>query len=412
MLKNLLYRLLARRHYWRFVGFDELSELYVSMLLRSLGLSLIGIFVPIYLYQLGYSLPTIFLFLAGLYASRLIANPLAGYLVAAVGPKHVITFSNLAQIGVLLMLMSLPVMQWPLWVIGSLWGVAISLFFIAYHVDFSKVMHVEHGGKELGFMTILERFGGAIGPVVGGVIAGLFGPVYTLGLAVALLIFAVAPLLMTAEPIRTHQKLYFRSLPLKKIWRDLLSFYMMGLENQVALAVWPLYLAVTILTINTYASIGLVTSLGVVASILSAHFIGQMVDRNKGGLLLKWSLSVGALLHAIRPFIGSMGGVLLMNIAHDGIATGFRLPYLKGMYARADELAGMRIVYIVVMECIGDVGKISAWLGLWAVTMVAGPAVSMQAAFIVGGALASLLVMVQNYPALRRRLLSPAALYS
>ncbi len=42
--------------------FDELAELYTSMSLRSLGFSLIGIFVPVYLFQYGVSVKDIFLF--------------------------------------------------------------------------------------------------------------------------------------------------------------------------------------------------------------------------------------------------------------------------------------------------------------------------------------------------------------
>ncbi len=43
MLKKIVYSLLRHRHFWREVGFDELSELYVSMMFRGLSISLPGI---------------------------------------------------------------------------------------------------------------------------------------------------------------------------------------------------------------------------------------------------------------------------------------------------------------------------------------------------------------------------------
>lgn len=40
----------------------ELTEIYAMMSLRAMAMSLISIFVPIYLYTLGYDIPTILLF--------------------------------------------------------------------------------------------------------------------------------------------------------------------------------------------------------------------------------------------------------------------------------------------------------------------------------------------------------------
>lgn len=411
MIKLFVARLLERRHYWRRLSFDELGELYTSMMLRSLGLSLVGIFVPIYLYELGYGLPVIFLFMAGLFATRFIGNPIAGYLVALVGPKHVMLQSSLAQMLALGLLLTLPQLQWPLWFIAVVWGMATSLFFISYHVDFSKIMHADHGGKELGFMAIVERGGAALGPVSGGVIATVFGAEHTIALALMLFAMAVVPLMFSAEPTRTHQKLQFHVLPYQQLKRDFFTFAMMGAETQTSVAIWPLFLAVAVLTSNVYASVGLATSVGVIATIFAARFIGQLIDRQQGGQLLRWAASTNALLHLIRPFIGSMGGVLLMNVTQDGVATGYRLAYTKGMYARADELAGMRIVYIVVMEIMGDAGKTGVWLIAWLLCLWVQPSSAMEISFVVG-AVASLLIMTQQLPGLRRRRLAPVELYS
>lgn len=402
MLKSLVYRLLKRRHYWRYAGFDELSELYTSMMLRSIGLSLVGIFVPIYLFKLGFGLPAIFLFMAGLFATRLIGNALAGLLIARIGPKHTMLYSYLVQALSLIMLLTLPQLHWPLWVIAVTWGVATSLFFVAYHVDFSKIMHADHGGKELGIMTIVERLGGVLGPLIGGIIATTLGAEYTIAIAIILFLLAVLPLFMTAEPMRTHQKLDFRGLPYGKLKRDFFSFMMVGVDSQTALAAWPLYLAVTLLTVNTYASVGLVTSVGVVAAMLAAKFIGSLIDHNKGGVLLKWSAWAAAITHAFRPFMSSLSGILAVNIANDSAATGFRLPYSKGMYSRADELPGFRIVYLVVIETMGDLGKTLVWLTAWLVSLSVGPIGALEVSFFVA-AVATALISVQNFPALKRR---------
>lgn len=60
MIRNLLKSVLEPRHFWRDAGFSELNELYVSNLLRHLSISVLMIFVPIYLYKQGYSVGAIF----------------------------------------------------------------------------------------------------------------------------------------------------------------------------------------------------------------------------------------------------------------------------------------------------------------------------------------------------------------
>lgn len=401
MLKKIINRFLAVRHPWRYIGFDKLSELYASTMLRSLGLSLVGIFVPIYLYKLGYELPVIFLFMASVFMARMICDVISGYLVAWQGPKHVILGSNILQILTLALLLTLPQYHWPLWLIAALWGFSISMFFIAYHVDFSKIMHLGSGGKELGFMTIMERVGAALGPVVGGVIATLFGAEYTIMAAIVLFIGGVIPLFLSAEPTAVNQKISFRGLPIARLHRDLLSFATLGAENTISISVWPLFAAVTILTVNTYANIGLVTSLGVVAAILTAQFIGRAVDRKKGGVLLAWGVVANSIVHAIRPLAQGFSGVLMINIANEAVSTSYKLPYTKGMYSRADDLPGFRIAYLVTMEIFADLGKASAWLLVWVLCFVVDPITAMGASFVII-AVPSLLIAAHNFPALKR----------
>ena len=401
MLKKIIHRLLVMRHPWRFVGFDELSELYTSTMLRSLGLSLIGIFVPYYLYTLGVPIPTILLFLAGVYGSRLVFNIVSGYIVARVGPKHTILASNLFQILALGLLLTYPSVHWPLGLIAPFMGAALSLFFVAYHVDFSKIIHAEHGGKELGFMTIMERIGAALGPLVGGVIATVFGPQYTIAAAIVVFVGAVVPLFLSAEPTKLRQKLSFRGLPYRKLTRDFVSRYAQGVDTSASLVMWPFYAGVVLLTVNTYASVGLVTSLGIISSILAAHFIGRVVDRQNGLSLLNWSVAINSLIHVLRPLASGFGGAVAVNTANEAVTAGFMMPYVKGMYARADELPGFRIVYIILIEVAVDAGKVSLFLVAWGLTFIMTPLHALATSFVAAGFI-TLLIAAQDFPALRK----------
>lgn len=399
MIKKLVYKILKRRHYWRYVGFDELSELCTSAMLRSTSLSLIGIFVPIYLYKLDYGLPMVMAFMAALFAARILSDVLSGFLVAWFGPKHIILTSYLLQILSLVVLLELPDYNWLFWPAAIIYGLANSLFFVAYHVDFSKIMHSDHGGKELGLMTILERIGAAIGPVAGGVVATMFGAEYTLVAAIVLLTAAAIPMLMSAEPVRLKQKLHFKGLPIRSLWRDNLSYGGLGYSTTVSIGLWPIFMAIAIFANNDYAFVGLVVSVGTIAAILSARAIGHLVDRRKGRVLLRSAVNGILVINMTRPFVGSFGGAALINIAESAVISGYKLPYTKGMYDRADSLPGYRVAYLVMVEVFGDLGKLAAWLVAFGVSLALPDVLALQVCFVLG-ALVSLLIKTERFPAI------------
>lgn len=399
MFKKIIDKLLRRHHTWRAMDFDELSELYISMLFRSLAFSLIGIFVPIFLFKSGYQLVEIMAFYAVLFSVKVPFSFVAAHLIARIGPKHSIALAYLLQIIPLGMLASLQMRAWPLWIIAATWGVSNSLFFIAFHVDFSKVKHAEHGGKEVGWMTILERCGALLGPLVGGLVAGFFGVEYTFVAALVMFVLGTIPLFITAEPVKTRQHLSFSALRVRTIWRDIVPIGAMNIENAITLTVWPLFVAIFIFMDNAYALIGLVTSLSVLFSIVSARLIGSIIDGQKGRVLLRGSAKLAAAVHLLRLVAGSFGAVVAINILSELCTNGYKLPITKSYYDRADDFPGQRIVFISSVEAASNMYKA---LAFWLLVVVAAsfePRAVFSAAFVLAS-LASLLLLTERFPAL------------
>src|SRR5215216_3633794 len=98
MLKQLIHRIMQRRHFWRYATFSEIAELYTSRMLRMLAINISAAFMSIFLYQNGYSIQ----FIAGYWGlyflyKTIISLPVAKY-AAMFGPKHGILLSNLLYI--------------------------------------------------------------------------------------------------------------------------------------------------------------------------------------------------------------------------------------------------------------------------------------------------------------------------
>jgi MFS family permease len=403
MVKEIVHKILKKRHFWREMGFDELSELYISMMFRGLAISLTGLFVPVYMLKLGYDPTSIMMVVAWYFTARFVGLDIASaYTVAKIGPKHTMLIGYIFLTCSTAMFLTIQSVAWPVWLIGIIWGASASFFFIPFHVDFSKVKHKKHGGKELGFVQIMERVGGALGPIIGGVIATVFGAQYIFLVATILLIIGILPLFRTAEPVKLKQQLDFISLPYRKLKRDYFSAAAIGVENTLCIFLWPLFLGLFVLLDKTvYVKLGLLSTASISVSILAAYIIGKTIDKHKGRPLLRVSAIVNALVNIVRPFVTTFPIAFMVNVANEVITAGYRMPYYKGLYDAADDLPGYRIVYLSTIEWFSSLIKASMWWLLVLLTAV----ISTYSVIFVGfsiAAIASCLIMIERFRALNK----------
>jgi MFS family permease len=364
MLKKNIEKILRRNHFWRDVGFDELSELYVSNMLRVVALSIFMVFIPFFLWQQHYSAPEIFAFYGVFFVIRAISDISAGYFVARYGPKHTMLLSCILQIITAALLLSVPNHHWNIVILALPFGMSASFFFIAYHVVFSKIKHTVKAGSELGHMQAYEKVGYLIGPFVGGVIGSVLGPRYIFLAATLLLFASLVPLFQTAEPVKVRQKLRFKDLPVQKIKHDLFANACLGIENTLCINAWAFYVAVFVLTGSVYAQLGSLTAFAVLVSILSAKLIGKLSDTSYARRILRTGAILNALTYVIRPWINTVWGVFAVNSANEAITAAYRMPFMKGVYSAADDFPGLRIVYIASLEAVGSISKATIWFML------------------------------------------------
>jgi len=399
MLKQKLAVLLRRRYFWRDIGFDELSELYVSNMLHTFAVSLLLVFVPYYLYQNHFSVSQICLVYGSFFMTRIFIDFVAAHAIARYGPKHSMIVSCLLQIVSASLFLTLPYYHWPFWLLGSIYGAAASFFFIPFHVEFSKIKHTKHAGKELGYMQMLDKTGAVLGPLVGGLAAHYFGPQAIFLLAVGFLFGSLWPLFQSAEPVRTHQKLDYRTLPLHRIKHDLITYVGSGVENTLCINAWPFYVSLFALSGAVYAQLGMLTAFGVLVSIGSAYPIGKAIDGRNPRRIMHLSVILNSSLYVFRPLVHSVIPAYGINMSNEIVTTGYRMPMLKGVYAAADDLPGHRIVYISTLEACTSLCKATAWLILAIVATSFSAYSTFVVAFFIAGT-ASFFMLAERFKAL------------
>lgn len=387
MILKLIHRLLERRHYWRYVSFSELAQMYAAELIRTLGLGLVSILVVIYMYQNGYSLVYIALFYAAFQLFRTIITLPIAKLIGYIGPKHGYLISNLLLVPMILSLSFLPDYGfWALLFFGFSQSLATCMYWISYYVNFSKIKHADHAGKEIGYVFILRRGAAALSPLVGGLIAFMFGPQATIYIASILFLLAALPLLRTAENTATRQRITFKNFNFRGVWRNMLAHSMLGADSVASLAIWPLFVSITIFGISgnqIYAEIGAITSVTIAAALLVAHTFGKVIDRRQGGTLLRYATFMNSCLHAVRPFVTTPYGVIMTNVVNETATTGIQMPFQKAMFDTADSLPGFRVAYLGVMEMSASFGATLLYLLVAVCAMSVGEVDGMRLSYFI-----------------------------
>jgi MFS family permease len=345
----------------------ELAEIYKSVSVKTFAESLVGVFVPIYLYNLGFGLPDIFLYFILWFVTKTVIQIPVSRLVGRRGPKHVMSLSYLIRIAYMAMLASFPTLGWSLYWTAPVGAMVIALFFTSYHVNFSKVHNVKTG-KDIATVNILVAIASALGPFIGGLLAESFGVPTVLLIATGLMIFAAGPLFSTSEAVGSHHTVSFRTLDWAPVRRQIPLILLEGTEVIIVNLMWPLYMALYLFGSRSYGEIGFVVALSLVAAIAVEYSTGDRLERGQSRIILRLSSLLLAVASLGRIFVRSLGQAVGVDILNRICAVGTKDVRVKQTYELAERQD--RVNLINVVELLGHLWKLAAYCALYVGSLV------------------------------------------
>ncbi len=308
-------------HHYHAIRLTELKRIYWAHTVKQLATSMTVIFVPIYLYNLDYSLQAIlwYFFIANVlwimfqYPLMKFSNRIGANKAMAIG---------LALSGVQsLMLATLPLYHWPLWLIALYWP--------NFRACFAKSLLHKSAGKAAGISAALTTLAYGIAPAIGGFVAEGFGIAMLYGLSVGLFMAAALPLL-TSNEIVHKDPFRLKSLNIRKIKRDLLANMSDNIDDSILTVIWPLFI---FLLIPSYAGVGILSSISVIAGIIIALYVGQREELRGAHRYLKRGALVTSLANGIRLFSQSVpqiaGANFINGLGHALLATPYNARYYE-----------------------------------------------------------------------------------
>ena len=339
------------RHLHYFLN-RELSELYMTVALRTFALSLISIFIPLYLLNLGYSLVDVLLFYITFCVLHSVFSYFAAKMSLRIGLKHSIAMSMPFLILFYILLYTLTPYNWPLSLLALVAAVQNSLFWVAFHMDFTKFSTKKVRGEEFSMLRIITSVLNVIGPMVGAVIISFLSFHYLFIFVSSLLIISLIPLFYSKD-IRIRHEFSLEKMVKTSSLKNLVVFMGSGAEYGAALVVWPLFI---FLIVGTYISLGIITSLATFLSLITVYLVGRLCDRFDRRRILKF----GSVAHSLGWFLKSIAStgpqVVLIN-SFSGIVDSFKdIPYNTMVYDKASKKS--MVEFIVFREIALHIGKI------------------------------------------------------
>jgi len=272
----------------------ELNHFYLSVAIMSFGEALINIFVPIYLYKLGYPVYAIIFFYFLVSLSFVIFSYWGAEIVSRIGIKHAILWSTPFLVLYYLGLKLLGEQPWLFFVLPVLVSWRAILYNYGYHLNFITHSDKKNRGTAISFIGILSVAALVLAPLIGGLIAyHSFALLYLIGSCI--LILGILPLFFTKD---SYEKLsftaggMFREIFSRKNRGMLISFSGYAIESIIGRVIWPIFLIIVLITLQ---KTGLIVTLSTIFSVITFYIIGKISDKYDRVKLLR----IGTLFYTL-----------------------------------------------------------------------------------------------------------------
>lgn len=358
-----------------------LSAVYLTSTIRTFALSLLGIFTPLYIYQVLEETQTfttktaILLGVVGYYIilrlTILLVDIPVSYFIAEVrgGFRKSMLLSNIMRALNLLLLIfakNQPLLLLPASILA---GVLVPFYWIPYHLSFIEDGKGEAFGKKISVVGTLNKIAGAVAPLIGGLVIALAGFETLLIVVLFLVIASTFPIFS----MRHHErhfvpplKMIFRDFFSKGFRKDLIAFLGAGAENVGGALVWPVFFFGLV---GSFASLGGLTSGLILISIVVALWLGKVVDKKGKRRVLRVGAYSQSALWGVRALVSTVPQAFAAQAAARIAGEFLWLPFDTIVYANAS--AGNPFEYVILREWALNLGRL-LMLVLMAVMLLVG----------------------------------------
>jgi MFS family permease len=298
--------------------------------IKAFAKSMIGIFIPAYLWGLGFSIRGIAFFYIVYFFFVAVFVPFCFKAAAKWGIKHNMIAGLLISL-VYIYLLYLVKYGFPFWIAAVIGALYVAYYWSGFHADFARFTVKKETGKELGSIRFLSEMFSLAGPLAGALILTRFNFTVLMFIVGFFILLSILPLLISRDRYAPY-RFRFRDIFSERNTKYILSFEATGIINVVAEMAWPLFIFISL---HTYISLGAIVTVTSVLVAFLTLYIGQLADYLKTSKIVVAGSTFHSLLWIIRYFVSAAYSIFFVNLGSSISYMMFDLPYNKFVYHRA-----------------------------------------------------------------------------
>jgi len=343
-------------HFLLFRKFKETKSLYFLIALKTFALSLISIFVPIFLYKIGYSLNSIMLFFLIFSLCAFFSVFAGGFLFNKIGVKKSMLIGNLLLIVNYLLLAFIKVKPSFFYLAPIVFGAYQGIFWVNFHTDMADNLKRKKFADGIGALNIIASLVAAIAPFIGALIASV--NFSTLFIISAVLIFVSIIPLFFSKGVREKGNFNIKEMFSLVNPKRFVAGIGVGGEYAIAYFVWPVFLFLLV----GLKEIGWLTTILMVISAIFIILITKWIDKKGPNKVMK----AGTLINTAHwPFRIIPGLAVVWYLGYSFLETFSKMPYTIKTYCVGKK--GREINAIASREMTMMLGRIIAGVAIFMV---------------------------------------------
>ncbi len=330
-----------------------LVSLYSNRIIQQVASGLIGIFLPIFLFNyFNKSIHTVLLIFITGYISYILLVPIGAMIMSKIGLKKSMIIGSLFLVSYFVFL----------YLLNNDWAFAIflvvaaltlfrALYWIPYHTDFAELTDKKSRGREIALLASVTTLITIFLPFISGLILNKFSFAVLFLISIIIAAVSLIPIIML-RPVK-EQYSYSYSQTFKELFKKenrklFLAYGGDGAERVAGIIIWPIFIFQ--LLKGNYLTVGVISSLIILASVILRLFIGFLTDKmNKKRLI-----NLGSILYFIgwvgKMFVQTAFQIFVVSSYHSFAAIVRRTPFTALMYEQAADRGHYVDEYTVLKE--------------------------------------------------------------
>ena len=233
-----------------------------------------------------------------------------------------------------------------------------SFYWVPYHVEFAEFTNKKTRGKQMAILSNISEAALAVLPIIGGLIISSRGYEVVFLISSIVVFTSIIPLFFIKETKERYTwgiKILVKELFQKEnrgvVWSNLGN----GVQNAVGTLIWPIF--IFIILKGNYLSVGLITSITIIALITLRFAIGNALDNMSKGRILKFGSIFYTTGWIIKIFVETGTGVFLSHTYHNFGKVVNQLSFDSEIYEQAADNGHYVDEYTVLKETSLILGK-------------------------------------------------------